>query len=388
MKINSSDWLARLAEIATAVGQAVQTAISNAGQMNDKVWLRSKALGNLQRSKENLRDTLSVRKTTGFMTAACGSAFWPVIERVEDQDNVITNEALDRQFGPIDAEPVEDVQEESEQAHVALLALTECESFDIVLGAAPSGLEALRRLVRRWDPLSGGKHRALVRQILVPDRCKPQALSPSPFVDLVSRESPVGEHAMNGVAESAMREVKRQTRTLKFALEAHVAKIVESHSILKWIPTMAADAISFFRIGRDGLTAEMRRSGRAWKKLVAEFGESVHYRPAVARAVGSGVQPKLYVGRYLGGHHARNGSILIMTTDRVVKAVGFRRMNEESRWNVDNWNAVRGLPWDVTETEAEAAGAIQAPRVDATSALRHKGRLEEIRCDDRLLSVF
>ena len=29
------------------------------------------------------------------------------------------------------------------------------ESFDIVLGAAPSGLEALRRLVRRWEPLSG-----------------------------------------------------------------------------------------------------------------------------------------------------------------------------------------------------------------------------------------
>ena len=73
-------------------------------------------------------------------------------------------------------EPVEDVEEETEQVHVALLALTESESFDMVLGAAPSGLEALRRLVRRWDPLSAGKRRALVRQILVPDRCKLQDL--------------------------------------------------------------------------------------------------------------------------------------------------------------------------------------------------------------------
>ena len=89
----------------------------------------------------------------------------------------------------------------------------------------------------------------------------------------------------NGAVESAMREVKRLTRTLKFALEAHVGKIVQSFSILEWIPTMAADAISFFRIGRDGLMVEMRRSGRAWKKLVAEFGESVYYRPEVARAV-------------------------------------------------------------------------------------------------------
>ena len=149
-----------------------------------------------------------------------------------------------------------------------------------------------------------------------------------PFVESVLRESPIGEHATNGVAESAMREMKRQTRTLKIALEAHVVKIVEPHSILKWIPTMAADAISFFRIGKDGLTDEMRRSGRAWKKLVAEFGRSVYYR-AVARAVASGMQPSLHVGRYFG-HHARTGSVLIMTTEGVVKAAGFRWMNEEN----------------------------------------------------------
>ena len=106
---------------------------------------------------------------------------------------------------------------------------------------------------------------------------------------------------------------------------------------------MTTDAISFFRIGRDGLTAEIRRSGRAWKELVAEFGESVYCRPAVARAVASGMQPTLYVGRYLG-HNARTGSILIMNTDGVVKATGFRRMHEDNRWNVENWNALRGLP--------------------------------------------
>ena len=70
-----------------------------------------------------------------------------MIEWVEDQDKVITNVALDTQFGPIGA-PIEDVLDKSAQVHVALLALTESESFDSVLGVAPSGLEALRRLVR------------------------------------------------------------------------------------------------------------------------------------------------------------------------------------------------------------------------------------------------
>ena len=132
---------------------------------------------------------------------------------------------------------------------------------------------------------------------------KTATLLASPVVELVLRESPDGEHATNGVAESAVREVKRQTRPLKFALEAHVGRIVEPHSILRWIPTMASEAISFFRIQGDGLTF-----WTCLEETRSKFGESVHCRPAVPRAVESGMQPKLYVGLYLG-HHARSASI-------------------------------------------------------------------------------
>ena len=50
-----------------------------------------------------------------FLIAAYGSAFRPLIDWVEDEENIITNEALHQQFGPLGAEPV----------HVALLALAE-----------------------------------------------------------------------------------------------------------------------------------------------------------------------------------------------------------------------------------------------------------------------
>ena len=43
-----------------------------------------------------------------------------MIEWVEDQDNVITNNALEQQFGPLGEEPVDDVLEKIEQVHVAL----------------------------------------------------------------------------------------------------------------------------------------------------------------------------------------------------------------------------------------------------------------------------
>ena len=78
-----------------------------------------------------------LRKTTGFLIAACGSFFWTVIESVEDQDNVITNNALEQQFGPLGEKPVYDALEKCEQVHVALIALTENESSDTVLGPAP-----------------------------------------------------------------------------------------------------------------------------------------------------------------------------------------------------------------------------------------------------------
>ena len=78
-------------------------------------------LENLQRSRENLRDSPSgSRRPQGSQSLRTVQQFRPVIEWVE-------------------------------------IKMTGSESIDIVLGAASSGLEALRRLVRRWDPLSGGK---------------------------------------------------------------------------------------------------------------------------------------------------------------------------------------------------------------------------------------
>ena len=69
-------------------------------QKNDKVWWTSRVLGNLQCSMENLQSSLSDSgRLRGFLIAAYGSAFRPVIEWVEDQDNVSKNEAFDRQFG-------------------------------------------------------------------------------------------------------------------------------------------------------------------------------------------------------------------------------------------------------------------------------------------------
>ena len=54
-----------------------------------------------------------------------------------------------------------------------LMALTFDESFDITVGAgAGEGIEAWRRLAKRWDPLTAGRARSLLRDILAPQRVK------------------------------------------------------------------------------------------------------------------------------------------------------------------------------------------------------------------------
>ena len=95
------------------------------------------------------------------------------------------------------------------------------------------------------------------------------------------------------------------------------------------ILTMASDAISFFRIGRDGLTAEMRRSGRAWKKLFAEFGESA--------AAAQLWQELVECNQSCMLDGILDVTRIIITTVRVVKAEGFRKLRLLWQPQLSNW---------------------------------------------------
>ena len=61
----------------------------------------------------------------------------------------------------------------ADQLYTVLMTLVEGESFDILVGSGSGeGLEAWRRLHKRWDPLTTGRARGLLREILSPGRAK------------------------------------------------------------------------------------------------------------------------------------------------------------------------------------------------------------------------
>ncbi len=63
------------------------------------------------------------------------------------------------------------INEIDNQVYTALMALTTDEPFDITVGAGTGkGLEAWRRLHRRYDPATVGRSRGLLREILTPEK--------------------------------------------------------------------------------------------------------------------------------------------------------------------------------------------------------------------------
>ena len=67
--------------------------------------------------------------------------------------------------------PVDTLRMPADQLYTVLMTLVEGESFDILVGSGSGeGLEAWRRLHKRWDPLTTGRARGLLREILSPGR--------------------------------------------------------------------------------------------------------------------------------------------------------------------------------------------------------------------------
>eukprot|EP00434_Breviolum_minutum_P042976 symbB.v1.2.038276.t1/scaffold5896.1/size48089/1 len=144
-------------------------------------------------------------------------------------------------------------------------------------------------------------------------------------VECVPRESAVGEHQANGLVENACKEIKRQVRVARSALEEKVGRpLSDSDPVLAWLPMHVGDLMNRYKKGTDGKTPESRRTGKQWRKPAISYGERLYYR-----MVGENVRG-LKVGRYIG-HHGRTGSLLVITADGVQRGTGIRRLGPAER---------------------------------------------------------
>ena len=197
---------------------------------------------------------------------------------------------------------------------------------------------------------------------------KAKAIEGLKGIEAIAQESPEEDHQANGLAEAAVREVKRQVRVLKSSLEEKLGlTLKDDDPILAWLPRHGADLLSRYGKGEDGRTPEQRRSGKAWRRPALEFGERLYYREAGAKGASkSTLQMKMLEGRYIG-HHGGTGSLLVITTEGVKKALGVRRLTPEERWEPQGWTDLKGYPWSV----AHRAGGLH--RLNAEGPLPLQG---------------
>ena len=91
-------------------------------------------------------------------------------------------------------------------------------------------------------------------------------------VEVIPQGPPEGDHMAKGRVDMAVREVKRQCRTLRITAGHNTGvRIADDSPILSWLPRFAAQVINKIRIGKDGRTSELRRTGRRWRMPMAQF---------------------------------------------------------------------------------------------------------------------
>ena len=97
-----------------------------------------------------------------------------MLEWLAEQAAEITTELIDLEFLPTSTNQERGVQNLElvlQQMHTALMALTSCVANEIVANSWKNPLEAWRRLQKRYDPTTGGRHRNLLRTIISLGRC-------------------------------------------------------------------------------------------------------------------------------------------------------------------------------------------------------------------------
>ena len=183
-------------------------------------------------------------------------------------------------------------------------------------------------------------------------------------VEFDLRECPTStEHEnapSNGVAEAAVKEVKRMVRAILSELETKLKiEVGVDHPILAWNARHAAFLLTRFRIGEDGKSAYERTLGRPWRRPTIVFGEQVMFKPVGAKHKRGGLEARVSMGRYIGTA-SRNADLMVMTSDGISRGHSLHRRPEADKWPTEGFAELRGLPWRMTGPRERA----QPNRVD------------------------
>ena len=124
--------------------------------------------------------------------------------------------------------PLDTLRMLADQLYTVLMTLAEGESFDILVGSGSGdGLEAWRCLHERWDPLTTGRARGLLREILSLGRAKLELQGALERLEDLMRRDTQGRDAWTGRRHALAEDIRMA------ALEALLSEELERHCQLQ-----------------------------------------------------------------------------------------------------------------------------------------------------------
>ena len=151
-----------------------------------------------------------------------------------------------------------------------------------------------------------------------------------------------------GFAESMVGKVGSQARTLKSALDhKYKRQIGAKEPVLAWLINYASVLLSRYNRGADGRTPYERSTGKTWKQLLPEFGETVLlYQPLKGERSGSKLDARFEDGVFLG---IQEGSAMkyIGTSKGVFRAWTIKRRPESERFEAEIFDSMVGVAWEL-----------------------------------------
>ena len=183
-----------------------------------------------------------------------------------------------------------------------------------------------------------------------------------PTVEFVMEESPVEEHQSNGTIEVTVREIQKQVRVMKSALEERMkCEVPSRHPILAFLVEHAGRLMSRYQVGRDGRTVYELHAGKPYRRQLVEFGERVYFMPIrLGGARQAKLDPKWQDGAFIGVRD-RSDEMLNMTTSGVYKTRNVRRRPQLERRDFEFLMTLKGTPWNPNSAAGEmAADALAA----------------------------
>ena len=166
-----------VSEMARSFGTLAKSLENQGARKDRRLLVDTKGLGKPETFNNDEQSFRRWAKTVCNLTVRVfGKECQDVLDYCLCLEDAVDFPALETKFGDdLDLDGIPGLDDKCDQLYRVLSSLTTGESEDLVVGCAnlsAAGFEAWRRLNRRWDPVTAGRKRNILRVILNPEGTK------------------------------------------------------------------------------------------------------------------------------------------------------------------------------------------------------------------------